>query len=85
MVRQTNISGLTEKLNLFVSMKMLSIRICELSKFLMGNLTVLNKLKEANSNSRSTLEVISRKFVLKSPRKIMLVDILYNLFKINSR
>jgi hypothetical protein len=85
MVRQTIIRGLTEKLNLFVSMTMLSIRICELSKFLMGNLTVLNKLKEANSDSRSTLEVISRKFVLKSPPKIMLVDILYNLFRINSR
>jgi hypothetical protein len=52
------IRGLTEKLNLFVSVKMLSIRVCELSKFLVGNLTVLNKLKEAKSNSRrSTLEV----------------------------
>jgi hypothetical protein len=53
------IRGLTEKLNLFVSMKILYIRVCELSKFLVGNLIVLNKLKVTkNLPRRSTLEVI---------------------------
>jgi len=79
------IRGLAEKLNLLVSIKMLSMSVCELTKFLVGNLIVLNKLKEAIRDSkRVTLEVASRKFILKSPHKIMFVDTLYNLFKTNS-
>ena len=57
-------SGLAEKLNLFVSIKMLSISVCELSKFLVGNLIVLNRLKEPKSECRrSTLDMVSRKLI----------------------
>ena len=47
------IRGLAEKLNLLVSIKMLSMSVCELTKFLVGNLIVLNKLKEAIRDSKS--------------------------------
>jgi hypothetical protein len=56
-----------------------------LLKILVGNLTVLNKLKEARRDSkRCFLEFTSRWFILKSPHKIKLVDTLYILFKIDS-
>ena len=65
---------------------MLSMSVCELTKFLVGNLIVLNKLKEAIKDSkRVTVEVVSRKFTLKSPHTIMFVDTLQNLFKTNSK
>jgi hypothetical protein len=80
------IRGSAEKLNLLISIKMLSMSVFEFIKFLVGNLIVLNKLKEAMRDSkRVTLEVVSRKFTLKSPHTIMFVDTLYNLFKTNSR
>ncbi len=38
---------------------MLSMSVCELTKFLVGNLIVLNKLKEAIKDSkRVTVEVV---------------------------
>jgi len=79
------IRGLVEKLNLLISIKILSMSVCELIKFLVGNLIVLNKQKEAIRDSkRIILEVVSIKFILKSPHKIMFVDTLYNVFKTNS-
>ena len=46
---------------------------------------LLYKLKDAKSDSKQViLEVFSRKFILKSPHRIMVVDTLYNLFKTNS-
>jgi len=76
------IRGLAEKLNLLISIKVSSMSVCELTKFLVGNLIVLNKLKEAIRDSkRVTLEVVSRKFMLKSPHKIMFV--LHLCFEIN--
>jgi hypothetical protein len=51
------------------------MRVCEVIKFLVENLTELNKLKEAIIDSkRVVLEVDSREFVLKSPHTIMCVD-----------
>ena len=47
------IRGLAEKLNLLISIKMSSMSVCELTKFLVGNLIVLNKLKEAIRDSKS--------------------------------
>lgn len=44
------IRGCTDKLNVFLSMNILSISVCELSTFLVGNLTVPSKLKDARND-----------------------------------
>ena len=76
------IRGVAEKSNLLIFIKILSVSVCELIKFLVGNLMVLYKLKDAKSDSkRVILEVFSRKLILKSPHRIMFVDTVYNLFK----
>jgi len=56
----------------------------ELIKFLVGKFIVLNKLKRTIRDSKSSLEIVSRKFILKSPHKIMFVDTVINLFITNS-
>ena len=63
---------------------MLSMIVRELIKFLVGKFIVLNKLKVTIRDSKSSLEIVSRKFILKSPHKIMLVDTVINLFITNS-
>jgi len=64
---------------------MLPISVFEFAKFLVGNLIVPDKLKEAIRDSkRVTLVLVSIKLTLKSPHKIIFVDALYNLFKTNS-
>jgi hypothetical protein len=64
---------------------MLSIRELELLRILVGNLTVLKKLKEAKRDSRgSFLGVSLRWLMLKSPHMIKSVDTLYILFNIDS-
>jgi len=69
------IRGLVEKLKQLISTKILSMSVCEFTKSLVGNLIVLNKLNEAIRDSkRIILEVVSIKFILKSPHKIMFVD-----------
>jgi hypothetical protein len=75
----------SDLLNLLISIKILSTVVRELLKFLIGNFTILYRLKEAKSDSRrSTLGVDSRKLTLKSPHRTRFVDILYSLTKIIS-
>ena len=63
----------------------MSIREWELLHIPLGNLTILNKLYEAKRDcKRRILEFVSRRLVLKSPHKTMLVDSLNNLFRMNS-
>ena len=62
---------------------MLSISVFEFAKFLVGNLIVPDKLKEAIRDSkRVTLVLVSIKLILKSPHKIIFVDAVYNLLKL---
>jgi hypothetical protein len=63
---------------------MLSMIVRELIKFLVGKFIVLNNLKGTIRDSKSSLEIVSRKFILNSPHKIMLVDTVINLFITNS-
>jgi hypothetical protein len=57
---------------------MLSIRVLELLKILVGNFTVLKRLKEAKSDSmRCFLELLSRWLMLKSPHNINPLPLLF--------
>jgi hypothetical protein len=44
--------GVVEKSNFFESIKMLYMRVCDLMRFLVENLTEPNKLKEVIMNSK---------------------------------
>jgi len=56
----------------------------ELITFLVGKFIVLNKLEGTIRDSKSSLEIVSRKFIINSPHKIMFFDTVINLFKTNS-
>jgi hypothetical protein len=69
--------GCTGNSCLEVLVKILSIKVQQWLKVLVGNFTALKRLQAANRESKSCLlESSSRWFILKPPHKIMSVDVL---------